>query len=370
MSFTAIAVGVGAATTLASGAMQAGAAGDASETMQGASLETQKMYKDAQAQNDAMLTDAEARNQKAYKPWTRLGGQATRGLSRYLGYVPEYGKPKPTAPKKEWQGGGKGLTPASRKAQKQYKNKLAQWEAGRAAFQTQQQGTEDFGDYFKGYDVPEPTYKPYKDYEQFTDKHLAADPLYATELNENVGAWDRSAASRGSLMSGNTVAGLREITAGGISRARGRHIEDYEQGRGNYLEDYGIGHDEWEGGYERDWNQRERKYNALTGMSNMGMQVADRRSNLRTGTAQGRIQNSQWGTDGQSGANMAAADALASGQLSQGAAYGNAFNNVGQMAMLYGMGAFDGNDDQTGSPFVKPGYIRTPRPNTGAPRPW
>lgn len=370
MSFGAIALGVGAVSTLASGAMQAGAADDAAETMQAASLEQRKMYEDAQRRNDAMLTEAEARNQQQYKPWRRLGGQATRGLSRYLGYVPEYGTPKPTAPKKEWQGGGKGLTPSSKKAQKQYKNKLAQWESGRAAFQAQQQGTEDFGDYFKGYGVEEPKYVPYKDYEQFTDKHLAADPLYETELNENVGAWDRSAASRGSLMSGNTVAGLREITAGGISRARGRHIEDYEQNRGNYLEDYGIGHDEWEGGYNRDFDERGRKYNALTGMSGMGMQVADRRTGLRTGTAQGRVQNSQWGTQGAAGAEMSAADAMASGQLSQGAAYGNAFNNVGQMALLYGMGAFDRNDDQTGLPFVKPDYIRTRRPNTGAPQPW
>lgn len=337
MSFGLIAAGIGAAGSIAGGMMQGAAAGDAAETMQGASLATRKMYEDAQGRNDAMLMDAEARNQKAYKPWTRLGGQATRGLSRYLGYVPEYGVPKPAnltgaQLRTQWDKAHPGMKPKAgfeAQALKKQKNKLAEWEAGRAAFDAGQRGTEDFGGYFADYGVEEPKYR------QFTRADLDADPIYQTELDENVRAWDQSAASRGSLMSGNTVAGLREITAAGIGRGRDRHIQDY-----------GIGHDEWEGGYERDWNQRERKYNALTGMSNMGMQVADRRAGLRSGTAQGRIQNSQWGTQGAAGAEMSAADALASGQLSQGAAYGNAFNNVGQMAMLYGMGAFDRNRRQ------------------------
>ena len=355
MSFAAIAAGIGAAGSIAGGMMQGSAAGDAAGQLAFGQAEAEKLYGSAQGQNDKALMDAEAFAQKQYNPWARLGKQATGGLSRYLGYVPEYGVKKPVQPKKVPKGGGaKGLTPASKKEQKKYKNQLAKWEAGREEFKAQQRGTEDFGGYFKGYETPEPKYTPYKAYEQFTDKHLQADPLYETELNENVGAWDKSAASRGSLMSGNTVAGLREITAGGISRARGRHIEDYEQNRGNYLEDYGIGHDEWEGGYERDWNERERKYNALTGMSGSGMQVADRRSGLRTGTARDQVQNRQWSTSGQANARIGQADAMASGQLSQGAAYGNAFNNVGQMAMLYGMGAFDG-DEKTG------GYAGSPR---------
>ncbi|MBA3493114.1 MAG: hypothetical protein H0T87_03035 [Gammaproteobacteria bacterium] len=358
MSFAIVAAGVGAAGSIAGAAMQSGGAAEASGTMQGASLASRRMYENAQRENDAMLREAERRGIKDFKPYGRLGEQATRGLSRYMGYVPEYGVPKPTKMsgaelRTQWEKKHPGMKPKAgfeARALKEQTNKLAEWETGRAAHETQQRGAEDFGEYFKPYDVEEPKYVPYKDYEQFTQNHLDADPLYKTELDENVRAWDQSAASRGSLMSGNTVAGLREITAAGIGRGRQRHIEDYEQNRGNYLEDYGIGHDEWEGGYQRDWNQDERKYNALLGQQGIGLQVADRRSGLRTGTARDRIQNSQWGTQGASGADMAAADALASGQLSQGNAYGNAFNQVGQMGMLYGLGAFDERGGGYGDP--------------------
>ena len=337
-------VGIGAATSLAGGMMQAGASGEAAATAALGAEEAAALYGGAEERNDKLITGANQWGQKQYAPWDALGQQGTKQLSRYLGIATPYNKPKPEKPK----------SGASKAETARYERKLARWKLERDNWKTQQQQAAGFGDYFDPYEVPEPVYKPYKDYEQFTQAHLDADPLYETELDENVRGWDQSAASKGSLMSGNTVAALRDITSGGISRARDRHIQDYNTGRANYLQDYGITHDEWLGGYDRDWNEDERKYNALAGLSTMGLGVRNNLAGMNTDAANRRVQNSQWSTSGQANARIGATSDLASGQLAQGTAMGNAFGNVGQLGMLYGIGAF-GRDASNGT------YAGSPR---------
>lgn len=403
--------GIGAATTIAGGLMQGDAAGDAAGISAAQAAANAKRFDSQKAINDLLLQgamrygqgqinqatdygrgqldDALQYGQQQYQPYAYLGRQGNDALSRYLGFAPQYGRERPERPANiearmnQWRAeqdkpgevdlsqirkprdynyyiGRREnpstaqrkaaedqarydrevaeananppkatLTPAQIKSQqqkfaaqfgkdtKQYKNKLAQWLDGRAAHDKRQRGRGDFGDYFRPY----------------TRQDLMRDPIYKTELRENVRAWDQSAASRGSLMSGNTVAGLRDLTAAGIQR-----------------------------GYDRDWNQRNRKYGALTGLSTMGQNTADKLSDLKTRIAAGQaanqwggtnallqnnqwgvgnqLQNNQWATSGATGHAQTAADANASGRLAQGNAMGNAFGNIGQLGMMYGMGAF------------------------------
>lgn len=372
MSFAVTAGVVGAGASLAGGMMQSkaaeGAAGMSAEqaaanaaALQAAQTQADGLYTRSGAKAESLLRGAYQGAREAMRPYDYLGRQGSNELAAYLGIVPAYGPAKPTAPKKVYekpkkgkadpQGfaeygaagkttrqkgydtpdgkrpnfkpGGRALTKQSAKEQKNYTNALAEWEAGRAAFNAAHAGSSDFGGYFKPY----------------THADLMADPVYATELAENVRAWDQSAASRGSLMSGNTVAGLRELTAAGIER-----------------------------GFGRDWNQRERKYGAYNALQNMGlgvrsgladarMQTANARANAGLQTGANRANSLYNFTNAWAGQNQAAADARASGRLAQGTAMGNAFGNVGQMAMLHGLGAF--GNKKSGTPSTP----LTPRPS-------
>lgn len=354
-------------------------------------------------------------------PYDYLGQQGSNELARYLGIVPQadltpYGVPRPAAPaalvlpsagaksinidarakalEREWYAShpkGATLKPgyqarfrdqakrerdrqqqdlarqdaeaqaAHGAAQSTYEADVGRWEADQSAYNAQQQtqaqaqaeaqpADSEFGDYFDPYDVPEPIYEP------FREEDLATDPLYQTELDENVRAWDQSAAARGGLMSGNTVAGLRELTAGGIGRARERGLQDY-----------GITHDEWLGGYRRDFNERQRRYNALLGLNTMGLGVRSglaeaglanalqranigvgvgaNRANIGVGVGGQRANALLQGAGAQADYAQRAADARASGQLAQGTAYGNVFGNIGSLGLLYGAGAFGNQSD-------------------------
>ncbi|MGH7186909.1 MAG: hypothetical protein ACREIB_11620, partial [Pseudomonadota bacterium] len=277
-------------------------------------------------------------------PYDRLGLQGSNALANYLGFDTAYTTPQPAEPQsvaqrlKEWEttkkaaatgkGKGQGTVTAKQKRRAtarfqaafdaettKYHADLNTWQTDANAFAANQKGAEGFGDYFDPY----------------TRDDLAADPVYQTELDENVRAWDQSAASRGSLMSGNTVAGLRDMTAAGIER-----------------------------GYNRDYNERERKFNALTGLNNMGLGVRTNLANARMSTASQRANTGvQVGTNrantllagagSQANFLQQGADALASGQLAAGTATGNAFNNLGSLGLLYGAGAF-GNGNRANTP--------------------
>lgn len=404
MSFGIIAAGIGAAGSIAGGMMQSGGASDAAGTSAGQSAANAAALAAAGRHGDALLKASGAGAntllaegfQDAVKdmaPYDRLGLQGSNALASYLGFTTLYGKAKPTKPaapskataakppralrnyeyyrnvqrenestasrkaaedstryKRELAAYNSAKSKAKPITAKEYKNQLAQyktdlakWEKDRIADAKGKKAQGDFGAYTEPYGVKEPTYQ------QFTQKSLKADPIYQTELNENVRAWDQSAASRGSLMSGNTVAGLREMTASGIGRGRDRHLQDY-----------GIRHDEWLGGYGRDWNQRERKYNAYAGLNNMGLGVRTGLANARMSTAGSRAGNTvqvganrantlMQGAGAQANYAQQGADARGTGQLAQGTAYGNAFGNIGSLGMLYGLGAFGNNGAKNGT---------------------
>lgn len=333
--FTGAAAGIGAAATVGGAISQSSAASDAAATSAGQSTVNAAALRAAGVKGDALLSQSGTRAdqllsgsgkkadqllQAGYKgavqdmrPYDRLGMQGSNALARYLGFVTEYQGKKPTKP-------AKGATAAS---QKKYKNALAEYNANKANYSERMRNASGLGDYFDPY----------------TQKDLMADPVYQTELDENVRAWDNSAASRGSLMSGNTVAGLRDLTAAGIER-----------------------------GYNRDWNQRERKYNAYAGLNNMGLGVRTNLANARLSTATQRanaglqVGANRANTGVTVGTNRAntllagagnqanylqqGADARGSGQLASGNAYGNAFGNIGSLGLLYGAGAFGGGQSQ------------------------
>lgn len=376
MSFGLVAAGIGAAGSIAGGMMQGSAAEQAAGTsaqqsmanaaaFNAAGKRADKLYTGSAGQADSLLRGGYQGARQDMRPYDRLGQQGSNRLARYLGFVPEYGKAKPTlasfvkpvaGPKGTppeaartsafYRGRGENESTAQSKAaadkaryqkelaaykkppaitpkasaadKRKHANALAKWEAGKAEYTQKQKGKGDYGDYNRAY----------------TRKDLMRDPVYQTELNENVRAWDQSAASRGSLMSGNTVAGLRELTASGIQR-----------------------------GYDRDWNQRDRKYNALAGLNNMGlgvrtglanagMQAGQNRANLASQLGANRANSLFDFTRGATGYAGDAANTRAEGQLTQGTAYANAFNDVGYLGMKYGQGAFGGGNNKPSTPLA------------------
>lgn len=371
------------------------------------------LLKGSGARADDLLQQGYQGARQDLAPYDSLGLQGSNALARYLGFAPAYGGNRPAPPKApvapkapaqkgasggnsvatsveammdEWrsanaaiigtpgynapspaneamararltkkaerenkaaQGNTKGATAKGqadyKKAQAKYKADLAKYKTDRAAYTARQKAVGDFGDYNRPYTQAK--------------FNLKTDPIYKTELNENVRAWDQSAASRGSLMSGNTVAGLRELTAGGIGRAYDRYWGENDRGYNRY---------------EADQAQ---KFNALSGLNNMGlgvrsgladarMQMAGNRANIgaqvgsqraSTGVnvAANRANTLMQGSGAQAQYAQQGADARAAGQIGQGQAWSNAFNNVGQLGMLYGLGAFGGGSANGGNQAVQ-----------------
>lgn len=331
MSFVGVAVaaGVGLAAGVASSAIQAGAAGRAADALASGQRAAGDLYNAASLKSEQEARDAYQKALAGYGPYKSIGDQGTAKFATYLGLSPEYAVPAPEAPRTvasimaDWDKRNYGLDPAKRPvlraaakrkatasyaAQKSnYDAAIADWQAGLKRFNEENMSAPDRGEYLR----------------QITQRDLISDPIYGTELDENIRSWDRSAASRGSLMSGNTLAGLREITAAGLDRSRGRILDD-----------------------------RTRKYNALAGLMNTGLTVQGVRSGLQTGLADTVAQNRRWATEGSAGAKVGEADARASGIINSGNAWANAVQNVGQLASLYGSGAFGGGGGAGASSYV------------------
>lgn len=337
----------GSAASDAAGTSAAQAAANAA-ALKAAGERGDKLLSESGATADQRLLEGYQGAVQDMRPYDRLGMQGSNALARYLGFVTEYQGKKPVKPSSsargapaktvaqmmaDWKAANYGQSAAeiakrtpgvkakftekaaaqkaaadkqSKNALAKYKTDLAEYNTNKADYKTRMQNASGRGAYFKPY----------------TQADLMADPVYQTELNENVRAWDQSAASRGSLMSGNTVAGLRELTAAGIER-----------------------------GYNRDWSQRERKFNAYSGLNNMGLGVRTNLANARMSTASQRANTGvQVGTNranilmegagSQAYYNQYGADSRAAGQVAQGNAWGNAFNNIGYLGMKYGSGAF------------------------------
>lgn len=347
---TGAAIGIGAASTLGSALIQSNAAGNATDAqaaqaaanaaaLNAAGIRADDIQVLAGKQGDDLLRTSgltadgllAGAYQGAYndmRPYDSLGLKGSNALARYMGLIPDFARPKPKPPAAPPKGATPKAMAAYNKAQAAYQTNLKAWDTARVTHNQAYRRAADFGGYTRRYNRAD----------------LMRDPVYQTELTENIRAWDQSAAARGMLMSGNTVAGLRDLTAAAIGR-----------------------------GYDRDFNERNRKYNALAGLQNMGLGVRTGLASLRGQTASARA-NAALGT-GSARANMAhglglnranimldaagrqaqynqqAGDARATGQLAQGTAWGNAFGNVGQLAMLYGLGAFGqaGPPKQAGS---------------------
>jgi hypothetical protein len=175
------------------------------------------------------------------------------------------------------------------------------------------------------------------------------DPGYQFRLNQGEQALQNSAAARGDLLSGNTLAAAQQY---GQDYASNEYSNVYNRALGQYDQSYNI--------FQQ--NQANR-FNRLAAMSGMGQTAAGQLSSAGTAAA-GNIGNILLGSGAQIGGDIQnAAYQTASGYTAGGNAWNGALGNLGNLAMMAGYakqfqggggGAFPGNPsavDENGFPI-------------------
>jgi hypothetical protein len=140
----------------------------------------------------------------------------------------------------------------------------------------------------------------------FGQSDFEADPGYGFRMSEGLKALDRQAAARGGLISGAAL------------KAAQRYGQD-------------LASQEYQNAFNRYQTNRGSVYGMLSGQQGVGQTATNAMG------AAGQNYANQAGE-----AYMGAGNARASGYIGQANALGGALNNLGQVGMLYGMGAFGG----------------------------
>lgn len=140
----------------------------------------------------------------------------------------------------------------------------------------------------------------------FTAKDFEAEPGYAFRLSEGLKALDRQAAARGGLISGAAL----------------KAAQGYGQN---------LASQEFQNAFNRYQANRASRYGMLSGQQGVGQAATNALGQAGQAYATGAGE-----------AYMGAGNARASGYIGQANALGGALNNLGQIGMLYGMGAFGG----------------------------
>lgn len=138
----------------------------------------------------------------------------------------------------------------------------------------------------------------------FSMQDFQADPGYAFRLSEGQKALERQAAARGGLISGAAL----------------KAAQQYGQG---------LASQEYQNAFDRYQANRANVYNMLAGQQGVGAGVTSNLGQLRQNYA------NQAGE-----AYMGAGNARASGYMGQANALGGAFNQLGNIGMMYGLGLF------------------------------
>jgi hypothetical protein len=183
-------------------------------------------------------------------------------------------------------------------------------------------------------------------------------PGYQFQLQQGENAIQNSAAARGGLLSGQTLADMNSFGQGLAST-------NYQNTFNNALQQYNSAYNTFQ-------NNQNNTYNRLFGMSNQGLNATGQMGNLNQMGAQ-NFGNITTGT----GADIASlygaqGSAAASGTLGQGNALSNMFSNLGNTAMNYGLlsGLNPNSWSSTGNPgspqtgaYTSPNLIGPYNPN-------
>lgn len=198
-----------------------------------------------------------------------------------------------------------------------------------------------------------------------TDVTEQNDPGFQARLKAGEEALQRSAAAKGTLLTGGTLKDLnqwgQEYAANEYQNVYNRQYNDYKTKYGTAWDEYKTNYqnkfNEWNAGYEKakgEYNTRygifennqSKAYDRMMGVLGLGLQGAQGYAQAGTGYA------SNYGNYlGQYGANQSdlitgAGNATAAGQAAGSQAWGNAFggiaNNAGTLGSIYAMNRWPG----------------------------
>lgn len=145
-------------------------------------------------------------------------------------------------------------------------------------------------------------------------------PGYQFQLEQGIGALDKSAAARGNLFSGTQGTELEKF-AGGLADTT--YGEAYNRAMQEYMNRYGI----------------------LRDVTGMGLQAAGTEGQLGLGTS-GQVGNAyQWGAQGQANALMNIGQARASGYINKANAWQGALPGIMQAVVGITQGSGSGGDE-------------------------
>jgi hypothetical protein len=156
-----------------------------------------------------------------------------------------------------------------------------------------------------------------------TAAQAAQTPGYQFQLGQGEQAIQNSAAARGGLLSGQTLADMNSFGQGLAST-------NYQNTFNNALQQYNSAYNTFQ-------NNQNNTYNRLFGLSNQGLSATGQMGNLNQ-MAAGNFGNITTGT----GADIASlynqqGAAKAAGTIGTGSALSGMFNNLGNTAMQYGL---------------------------------
>lgn len=157
------------------------------------------------------------------------------------------------------------------------------------------------------------------------------DPGVAFRFEQGQKGIERSAAARGTLLSGGTLKDL-------ASYQQGLASDEYANVWNRAYTDWGAGYNKALGEYQQDYNifnaNQDRPFNKLSALSGMG-QVATNQLNSAGNVFSGNVGNTLGGTANSMGNFFTqGANATAAGQVGAANAWSGAFNNIGNTAAL------------------------------------
>lgn len=203
-------------------------------------------------------------------------------------------------------------TDIQRDIYEQGREDLAPWrEAGAESLGVLQRGMYSpmqWGQFNRQFETAAPEYRT------FTQQDFQADPGYQFRMAEGQRGLERSAAARGGLLSGGALRALERYRQGVASDEYGNALQRFNNDQTQQYARWGDAHN-------RFYGDQDRTINRLASLAGVGQNA----------TNTGNQMAANYGT--QAGSNMMqAANAQAAGTIGKAQAYGNALNNITNMA--------------------------------------
>lgn len=182
------------------------------------------------------------------------------------------------------------------------------------------------------------------------------DPGFQARLAEGQKALERSAAARGTLLTGGTMKDLnrfaQDYASNEFANVVNRSLQDYQTNRGNAFQNYQTNFQNaldayktnfqtafqpWEANWQHKMGADQQRYGQLYGLANLGLQATGQQANAY-GNYGNQLAN-MYGNYGNAMGDLftGKGNAAASGTVGSSNAWGGAFGNMANMAQLYGM---------------------------------